>query len=734
MTALTGARFARVDGRAKASGAAVYTSDTRLDGMLEAAVVRSPVPRARVRGIDFTAALALDGVVAVLGPDEVADLHPVPVFPGMPANQRVLTAAPMYVGDAVAAVVARDAATAREAAALVELDLEELPPLLDPALALGSADELFAGVPGNEAGPPVELDRGDVDTAMAGAARVFVDEYRLQRQCAQTIEPMSCICDWSDPDRLEVITHLDNVFHFREQLAEMLGVAEHVVRITAPQTLGATFGLKNGILTSMEPLCAVLSRKTGAPVRLVLTAEESISTTVTRHSGTIRLTTGVDAEGTLLAREAEVLLDAGAYGWGSLVTFSMLGKWATLYRTEHLRFRGRGAYTNHVPAGAYRGVGTAQLHFAMESQIDDIARALGEDPLGYRLRHVLRVGDPLLKGTPVRALGIEECAERGAAAIGWNDRPAPEPDARFRRGYGAAFGLHHSGLNGTFPQIPERSSARARLQEDGRVVVDTAAIDKGQGTISTFAAIAADVFGVAIEDVAFSAIDSDTSPVDYMGAEASRTTYVAGRAVEMALQALHTKVVAAAGGTAPVGRAGLAALVAEVGVRDLVAEADFVPTDQDPLPVIGADFCEVEVDTWTGQVRVLRFVAAQDVGKVINELGCEGQIEGGAHHGIGYALTEELLVEDGQPVNGDFAGYRVLMAPEMPEIVPILVEHPDPEGGPSGSKGIGTGVIPAIAPAVCNAICDATGVRPTQLPVTPVRLLALIEAAAGHPA
>lgn len=739
---LCGTRFPRVDARAKAEGTARYLGDTTVPGMLEAAVVRSPFPRATVTSIDFGPALEMPGVVCVLGPDDVADTRPTRAFPQSPAVQRVLTDAPMFVGDAVAAVVARDLATARAAASQVIVEYAELVPLLDPAES-ESGEQLYPQAPGNLAGPPVAFDRGDVDTAMAGAARVFVDEYRVQRQCAQTIEPMGCICDWTDPGTLHVITHLDNVFHLREQIADVLAVDEDVVRIRTPQTLGATFGLKNGIMASFEPLCALLSRRAGAPVRLVLSAEENISTTVTRHAGTLRLTTGVDADGNLLARTADVLLDSGAYGFGYIVAISMMGKWATLYRTPHLRFRGRSVYTNHVPAGAYRGVGTAQLHVAMESQIDDIARALGVDPLDYRLRHVLRAGDHLPKGTPVRALGIEECVQRGAAAIGWADRPMNEPGSRFVRGIGAAFGLHHAGLTGALPGISESSTCRARLAPDGRVVLEVAAVDKGQGALSTLQAVAGDTLGIGFDQIVVESIDSHVTPFDLMGAEASRTTYVTGRAVQDACEHLREMLVAAAAGRSGHPPATLRVTEGAVvgdGVRipfpelaaDLAgkrADGAFTPQDHDPLPVVSADFCEVEVDTFTGVVRVLRFVAAQDVGRALNVLGCEGQIEGGVHHGVGYALTEELLTEHGQPMNGDFAGYRVLMAPDMPDITPILVEHPDPEGGPLGSKGIGTGVIPAVAAAVCNAIRDATGVRPVQLPVTPARLLDLLTAA-----
>ncbi len=306
-----------------------------------------------------------------------------------------------------------------------------------------------------------------------------------------------------------------------------------------------------------------------------------------------------------------------------------------------------------------------------------------------------------------------------------------------------ALGLHHSGLTNLVPDFIETADADVELGEEGTIILRAAVVDKGQGAGSTLAAIAADTLGVGLERVVIERPDAN-SPYDPRGAEASRTTYVVGRAVADACTTVREAILRAAEELEPataahdivdgvvVDAAGHSITtlgdLARAGVRPR-ASGTFLSEDQDPLPVIGADFCEVEVDLETGYTRVLRFVAAQDVGRVISVLGCEGQIEGGIHHGIGYALTEGLEFDEGQPINGDFANYRLLMAPEMPEIIPLLIEEPDMDGGPFGAKGLGTGVIPAIAPAVCNAIRDATGVRPRELPVTPARLLELLNRA-----
>ena len=793
--AAVGRAVARVDGRAKVTGAASYLADMAVENMAHAAVVRSPHPRARVTGIDASAALARPGVLAVLTPEAVAGLPPVRIFADSPPVARILTDTPQYAGDAVAAVVAETEALARQAAAEVEVDYQSLPPVLTAAEALAAEIELHPEAPQNRAGPPVNIARGDPDTALAGCWRVFRGSYATQRQCAQTIEPLACVCHWRS-DRLDVWTHLDSMFHFRDALAEALATDPETVRIHPPEALGATFGLKNSLLASLEPLAALASRRTGRPVKLALTPEESMAATVTRHPARIDLVTGMNADGTIAARTAEVLLDSGAYGWGYVVALSMAGKWASLYRTEHLRFSAVSVYTNHVSGGAYRSVGTAQIHFAMESQLDEIARSLGIDPVELRRRNLIGVGDPLTFGTPIRSFGAESCLAEGAAAFGWPSqtggpdrfpaepdpdaaggparppvgsdaagglaRPAVDPIGR-HRGVGMAMGMHHAGLTGLTP-MPEASRCRAELRADGTVEIAVGVVDKGQGSLTTLTLVAADELGLPPERVRVVNLGTAAVPFDPSGAEASRTTYVMGRAVadgarrlreairdrfgcdpaELALArpaapsrgGLPTEPAAARGPGGQPPERPAAPSPAELALGLLAAwdptaepvraEGYFEPADRDPLPVVGAHFCEVEVDCATGAVRVLRYVAAQDVGRVINPLGCAGQMEGGVHHGIGYALTEELIYDDGLPLNPDFMGYKVLMAPDMPAIEAIPVEDPDPDGGPSGAKGVGTPIIPAIAPAVANAVRDAIGVRLTELPMTPPKVLAAL--------
>ncbi len=724
---VVGCELPRVDGWEKVSGSAEYLADMSPPGVVQAAVLRSPYPRARVTGFDASLALATPGVLAVLNSEDAAELPPVRIFADSPPVQRILTDTPQFAGDAVAAVVAETAAAARQGVLAIAVDYEPLPAVLSATDARDGNIQLHPAAPGNQAGPPIKISRGDVDTALAGCTHVFRDSYTTQRQCAQTIEPLACVCDWSG-EYLDVWTHLDSMFHFRDALAESLAINPEKVRIYPPEALGASFGLKNSLIASLEPLAALCSRLVGRPVKLALSPEESMAATVTRHPAQISLVTGTDVEGRLVARSADVLLDSGAYGWGYVVALSMVGKWASLYRTEHLRFEATSVYTNHIPGGAYRSVGTAQIHFAMESQLDEIARTLGIDPVELRRRNLTRVGDPLSFGTTIRSFGAESCLDRGRAAAGWTPAGEAEPDIESARqdsigcsyGRGMAMGMHHAGLTGLTP-VTEESRCLAQLETDGSVSLSLGVIEKGQGALTTLTLVAAEELGLPPERIRVHNLGTAAVPLDFWGAEASRTTYVMGRAVANAAQRLR-EAIGQHFGCEPdaLGRDGLTV------PKPILVKGHFAPVDSDPLPVVGAHFCEVEVDHATGQVRVLRYVAAQDVGRVINPLGCRGQVEGGLHHGIGYALLEELRHDEGTPLNPNFMGYKVLMASDMPDIQVVLVEDPDPDGGPHGAKGIGTPVIPAIAPAVANAVRDAIGVRLTELPMTPPRVLAAL--------
>ena len=315
-------------------------------------------------------------------------------------------------------------------------------------------------------------------------------------------------------------------------------------------------------------------------------------------------------------------------------------------------------------------------------------------------------------GTKIRSWGLEECLEEGAKTFEWDKRVDRKANVKKNlekvRGTGMAIGMHHAGLTGLIPN-PEGSKCEAQVIEDGQFEFRVGVVEKGQGSITTLEIVAAEVLGVDIEKIRIVNLGTSEVPFDFSGAEASRTTYVIGRAIADAAEKIKKSLD-----------------LNEGNILELIGHSfigEFIPNDNDPLPVIGAHFCEVEVDYVSGMVSVLRYVAAQDVGKVINLNGCLGQIEGGIHHGLGFALIEELEYESGFPLNPNFMGYKVLMASDMPEIGVVLVEDSDPDGGPFGAKGVGTPVMPAVAPAVANAIADAIGVRISELPITPNKVM-----------
>jgi len=710
-----GKSLERSDGRKKVQGEAVYLRDMILPDLLFAAVIRSQLPRARVKEIHKVAALEIPGVIDVITAEEVAEFPPVSIFPNSPKIQRILTDTPQFVGDAIGAVVAESYELAKKVAEEVEIEMEELASCLTTEDALANDVVIHESTSDNFAGPVINHVSGDFETSIKDCTYVFEGEYKTQRQSAQTIEAMACLCDWSDKNTLKVWTHLDSMFHFRDSLAEILGINVDSVIVEPPEALGATFGLKNSIIASLEPLCAILSRRAGRPVKLQLTPEESIFTTVSRHPAKVKLITGLDENKNIVARSAEVLLDSGAYGWGYVVALSMLGKWVCLYPCDNLDFNATSVYTNHISGGAYRAVGTAQIHFAMESQIDEICTELGLDPLTFRLQNAAKVGDELPMGTKIRSWGLEECLEEGAKTFEWDKRVDRKANVKKNlekvRGTGMAIGMHHAGLTGLIP-TPEGSKCEAQVLEDGQFEFRVGVVEKGQGSITTLEIVAAEVLGVDIEKIRIVNLGTSEVPFDFSGAEASRTTYVIGRAIADASEKIKKSLD-----------------LNEGNILELIGHSfigEFIPNDNDPLPVIGAHFCEVEVDSVSGMVSVLRYVAAQDVGKVINLNGCLGQIEGGIHHGLGFALIEELEYESGFPLNPNFMGYKVLMASDMPEIGVVLVEDSDPDGGPFGAKGVGTPVMPAVAPAVANAIADAIGVRISELPITPNKVMNIL--------
>jgi xanthine dehydrogenase molybdenum-binding subunit len=713
-------------------------------GMLHGKVLRSPCAHARIRKIDVSKAERAPGVVSVITHRDVPRIPfsgaGTPPTKNLLKDEYILDEKVRFVGDKVAAVAALDEDTAEEALSLIEVEYEELPAVFDPGKAMQPDAPRIHEAENNIAAHVIK-EWGDVERGFEQADLVFEGRYRTSRQSHCAIEPHACVADYSRASgelRLWTTTHVP--FVAQRILSELLSIPMSKVRIIKTST-GGSFGGKNEVI--LEPLCALLSIKTGRPVKMVMTRDEVFLGTRTRHPCVVDLRTGVKRDGTLTARSVRVILDTGAYAsHGPFVMGAMGSREIGLYRSPNVKFEGYCVYTNTPVSGAMRGYGNPQHTFAVESQMDEIAEELGMDPLEFRLKNAIRAGD-LNIGTGMRmeSCGLQDCMKRGAERIGWKRKRAARRGGRKRRGVGMAISMHSSGAS---PFKPECTSSVVTVNSDGTVNLFTGAADLGQGASTVLAQIVAEELGVGLEDVSLIPVDTGVVPFD-QGAYASRTTYVVGSAARMAARDAKRQILEEASKVLGVGAEHLEVtggkIVAKSGKRletsiaevirgsqfstekgrVIIGKASFQPPGN--APYFGAQFAEVEVDTETGQVKILKVVSAQDVGKAINPLGVEGQMEGMVHMGAGYALTEGLLINGGGRVlNPNFIDYKILHATEMPYIETIIVESGEPSG-PFGAKGLAEGGLAPTAPAIANAIYNAVGVRIREIPLTSERLL-----------
>lgn len=757
------------DGRPLARGEPVFTDDFTLPGMLYAKVLRSPHPHARIVRVDKSRALAHPDVVAVLCHEDVKPiLHtragqswPEP----SPYDTVVLPRKARFVGDRVAVVAARTLAAAEAALALIDVEYELLPALLDKDEALRRTDVLIHEEPDprgiaeggrTNVAARIDIQVGDVDAALAAADFVVERSYDLPRVQASHLEPHVAIA-WLDADgRLAVRTSTQVPFHLRRILARVLELPEARIRVIKPR-VGGGFGDKQEMV--MEDLVAVLALRTGRPVRLEFTRAEELIAARHRHPQRIVMTTGVMRDGKIVANRMRVLADTGAYGSHALTVQGNTGqKVLPLYPCPNIHFQMTCVYTNNPICGAFRGYGAPQGFFALECHIDEVARTVGMDPLELRKLNHIRQGqtDPLSARLGegrhglvrvVRSSGLEEAIRRGAAAIGWG-RKRPPSAPWLRRGLGVALAMQGSGIAGV-----DWAAATVKLNDDGSVNLLVGATDIGQGSDTVLAQIAAETLGIPYHKVVVLSSDTDLTPFD-VGAYASSTTYVSGGAVAKAAAALRDQLAAMVAGmwgcrpadlrfaddrvTGPgEGGAGARSLTMQEVALHALYKAKIQPmatashgSDESPPP-FAAQFADVEVDVETGQVFVRRFVSAVDCGTVVHPQLAEGQIEGAVAQALGYALFEEVLIDErGRVRNPNFLDYKLATAADMPELVTILVPTDEPTG-PFGAKAAGEVPIDGPAPAILNAVADAVGVRITRIPATPERVWRALSEAVG---
>ena len=731
-----------VEGAAKVTAEAHYLEDLQAPGMLYGKICRSPLPHARIRGIDTSRAERLPGVTAVVTALDMPDIK----FSFVPEfADKVPLCAPgrtvRYAGDEVAAVAALDEATAEEAARLIEVDYEALEPVLDPEAALSPGSlEVHEG--GNLA-YEVHKREGDVEAAFADCDLVVEEEFETTRQSHAVMETRGCIAQYGATGQLTVWHQTQAPHTLRAEIARTLDIPQRLVRVIQPET-GGGFGARL-VMNVMVPIAATLSRKSGGrPVRIVNTRDEEFRCAGARYAYRFKLRLGCTRDGVIRAKSLEVLGDNGAYNDKGISTINFITmSFFSSYDRHHpaTSVDARLVYTNKPPGAAYRGFGHAEETFAFESILETMAERLALDPVAVRAENLrrpceracleratelMRPGKGTAEGTTRTGIGMAVLSETGA-------------------------GLRYYRQNST--------EAIVKVDRDGSVAIIATIADTGTGTRTVMAQIAAERLGVSVDRIRIFHNDTDVIPFD-LGTWASRTTYVCGNAVAAAAADARRQLAEVAAGmlratpeTLVFSGDRIAATVepgGETTFDEVVREAydrqglliigkgafvdeeatRFVTNDYEAAaPVIAAccHLAEVRVDTETGAVELLRYLAVHDVGKAINPLGVEQQIEGGLTQGLGFALYEDLAIDGGQVLNPNLVDYRLPTFATMPKRLDAAFVEGDPSEGPYGAKGIGELPFGPPAPAIANAIYNAVGVRLKTLPMTPERVLRAME-------
>ena len=760
MTAV-GRSIPKLENREKVLGRAEYIDDLYRPGMLHAAILGSPHAHAKILSYDVSEAMAAPGVVAVLTGDDVPADGRMGAF--IKDEHAIAKGKVLYLGEPVAAIAAETLEQARAAVNLIRVEYEELPAILSPEAGLAPGAAILhpdvanyvkvfdAGSEGNLCSR-TELTEGDVDAVWSRCAVIVEGEFTTEAQAHVSIEPCGALAEVDAQGRVTLWSANQSVFRVQANVCESLKLPMSRLRSLSPR-VGAGFG--NKMEPHIQPLTVALALKTGRPVKCILTREEDFEIVRARHPFRIRMKTGADAEGRLIARDCEVLVDCGAYADDSpgVIGYALLMSGGP-YRIPHQRARGKLVYTNKLRFGAFRGFGNPQVSFAGEQQIDEIARKLNIDPIDMRRRNMLRDGDGWFVGPKIASNGLARCLDAVETASGWGKRTlVARPGTR--RGMGLAVSAHISGLLGT--------GAIVRMLEDGTISLNTGATDIGQGSDTVLAQICAETLKIPVDMVSVASPDTDGSPYNW-GTTASRVTYTTGRAVvgaakevlrqamEHASEMLDTPLddlelreggrIAIRGSNTDLpfaaisGRAHWAKGGPIVGHHTLVFEE---PTHDPkrsialglPFPRIGvfsfgAVAIEVEVDEVTGQTRAVEAWSAIDVGRAINPRLVEVQIEGGLVQGLGFALYEEMVWDGPRLVNPSLMDYKIPTSADTPPIHSIVVEDPEPSG-PFGAKGAGEIGLNPVPAAIANALAQAVGGVSHAIPLTPERVLARLE-------
>ncbi|OGP92631.1 MAG: hypothetical protein A2156_04555 [Deltaproteobacteria bacterium RBG_16_48_10] len=750
---VVGKREPMLDAADKATGRARFTDDLAYPGMLYGKILRSPLPHARVLHVDLSGALNVMGVKgAICGRD--IPLKKYGIVPMAKDEFALAIDKVRYIGDDVAAVVATSLDAAEEALLKIRVDYEELPAVFDPMEAMKpGAPILHEEVPDNVSAR-IRKEFGKVEEAFNGSDFIFEDTFETQAVNHCPLEPQAALSLVDPSGKVTLWSSTQIPFFLRRNLATTLDIPESKVRIIKPK-VGGGFGQKID-LYAKDFCAAFFAMKTRKPVKFVYEREEVFTSTRQRHPMRIWLKTGVKKDGTLSAQQFKVIADGGAYNSTAPLMITLACYFIMLpYHIENLLFEGFHVYTNKPVGGAMRGHGIPQVRFAVEAQLDLISEKIGIDPLALRLKNAYQSGEPHPAKLFVQSCGFSETLEKAADAIGWKEKRGRLP---FGRGVGLAGASFPSGVSN---MSHLSSGAIVKIERDGSITLLTGAADIGQGAETVISQIVAEEMGVFLEDIRITAADTEITPLD-PGTFGSGVTLRAGNAAKMAAKAAKEKLFEAVAEK-------METAVEELEARDhrifvkgspergiplqeaikiyqysdrpmpIIGRGSYLPPAKEPTTLLKEDgnfspaysfmtqAAEVEVDTKSGKIKVLKMVTSHDCGRAINPMLVEGQLEGSVVGGMGQALYEEVLTEKGQVQNPSFLDYGIPTAIEAPSITSIEVETDDPEG-PFGAKESGEGTQLAPAPAIINAIYDAIGLRFKSLPVTPEKVLEALDA------
>ena len=786
---VVGKGLPRIDGPAKATGKAIYTVDVNLPGMLHGKMLRSPYPHARIISIDTSAAEKLPGVKLIMTGQDVREVRYAFVdTPRYPADEQPLAVDKVcYIGDEVAAVAAVSEAVAEKALSLIKVDYEILPGVFEaeeamkPDAPLIHDKDLEGTTAWEEWGVAKKRERqasdpnvnnmsghaaisfGDVEQGFRDADYVREDKFELKATAHCPMEPHAAVASYDQvEDKLHMWLSTQGLFLKRFFLSKAFKIPVSKIRIHHTYVGGAYGGKID--LFPYEFCAAYMSMQLGQPVRMELDREEVFMTTRQRHPMTITIKSGVNKDGSILAQDIKVIADNGGYrGSGPVVVFLCHGFSFPIYDVPNYRYEGFSIYTNSGIRGPQRGHGAPQIRFAIDSHLDLIARDMGLDPVELMLKNVRHTGDILPTGDQLNSCGLQDCLTGAAQAIDWQNKRRQFQTAiqngRYKRGVGISLCAMFSGAM----YYPFASAAMVKLHDDGMATLFTGAQDIGQGSYTTLAQILAEELGIDLDEVHVVAGDTEICPVD-IGSFLSGTALVTGSAVKLAAADAKRQLLEAAGEVFGVDD------IDQLEVQDKKIfvkgkpekSITFVQAIQASVfkkngnPIIGAGSykgygktdrypslatckglftgaygfaahaAEVEVDTLTGKVKLLKAVTYHDCGFPLNKTIVEGQVHGCVSMGAGQAMSEEITLEKGQLFNPSFLTYHIPISLETPESVDQLVATFEPSG-PFGAKEVGEGALAGILGAIGNAVHDAIGERIYSLPITPEKVLAILE-------